>query len=293
MSPQKKGFGIILAAIIGQQVFGALTFPIAKFGLETIEPYTFAFYRFLISSTVLLSIVLLKGGGKPIARGDILKIAGLGVMIILGNQTTFLLGQSMTAAGHSALLFATTPVWIYILARIHLKEKLTWRRTVGIVIAVGGVIVIMSEGAVGFGPEYLIGDLIVFEAVIAWAYYSILGKSLVQKYGALRVTAYALAAGSLVYSPFGIYRAVVFDYAAVPLEAWWSVAYVAIGTSVFSYVLWYWVLKYMEASRVAVYHNLQPVVASGVAYFFLGEPLGVAFVIGGLIVLGGVIVTET
>ena len=57
--------------------------------------------------------------------------------------------------------------------------------------------------------------------------------------------------------------------------------------------MWYWVLKYMEASRLAVYHNIQPIIASAIAYFWLGEPLTMAFIVGGLIVLVGVIVTET
>jgi drug/metabolite transporter (DMT)-like permease len=52
------------------------------------------------------------------------------------------------------------------------------------------------------------------------------------------------------------------------------------------------VLKYLEATRVAVFHNLQPVIAYLVAFIFLGEPIGWAFIIGGAVVLTGVIITE-
>ena len=117
-------------------------------------------------------------------------------------------------------------------------------------------------------------------------------KPLVEKYGALRVTAYALASGSALYFPFGLYRAIIFDYAAVPIVTWLSVVYVALGVSVAVYVLWYWVLGRRDASRVAVYHNIQPVIAAAVAYVFLGEPIGWSFVIGGVIVLAGVVITE-
>jgi drug/metabolite transporter (DMT)-like permease len=48
----------------------------------------------------------------------------------------------------------------------------------------------------------------------------------------------------------------------------------------------------MEASRVAVYHNVQPVIASAIAYVALGESIGWAFVIGGITVIGGVLITE-
>ena len=117
-------------------------------------------------------------------------------------------------------------------------------------------------------------------------------EKLVEKYGAIRITAYSLAIGSTVYLPFGLIFAVQYDYSQATLAAWGSVAYMAIGLSVVVYVLWYWFLKQFDASRIAVYHNMQPVIASAGAYFFLGEPLTTVFVIGGLAVLAGVIITE-
>ena len=67
---------------------------------------------------------------------------------------------------------------------------------------------------------------------------------------------------------------------------------VVIGLSVVVYVLWYWLLKHMDASRVAVYHNIQPILASTVAYLFLGETLSAAFIAGGTVVILGVVVAE-
>jgi drug/metabolite transporter (DMT)-like permease len=93
--------------------------------------------------------------------------------------------------------------------------------------------------------------------------------------------------------PFGLVFALKYDYSQATLGAWFSVVYMAIGLSGFVYVLWYWLLKYLEASRIAVYHNVQPIIASFVAYAFLGESLSTVFLVGGAIVIAGVIVTET
>jgi drug/metabolite transporter (DMT)-like permease len=59
------------------------------------------------------------------------------------------------------------------------------------------------------------------------------------------------------------------------------------------YVLWYWVLKYWEASRLAVFHNIQPMIATVVAYLWLGETLTPNFIIGGGIVIAGVVISES
>ena len=108
-----------------------------------------------------------------------------------------------------------------------------------------------------------------------------------------RITAYALASGSALYFPFGLYHAIRFDYSAVTIAAWGSVAYMAVGLSLVVYVLWYWVLKYMDASRIAVFHNVQPVLATVVSVLWLGERLTGTFMVGGLVVLAGVIIAET
>lgn len=289
---KQVGFAALVGGLIIVQLGGSFVYPVARYGLAIIEPFTFAFYRFVISALFLLGLVVFRKFPTPIERRDYFRIVLLGFLIIPFNQVTFLVGQSMTAAGHGAFIFSTTPVWVFILAVVHLKEKIVWRRAVGIVIAMSGISLIMLSGAIHMGTEYLIGDLIILIAVIAWAYYIILGKGLARKYGALRVTAYALASGTALYLPFGLYRALQYDYSQATLAAWGSVLYLALGLSVVVYVLYYWLLKYMDASRLAVYHNTQPVIATIVAWLILGETITTIFLIGGAIVLAGVLTSE-
>lgn len=284
------GFPLAIA-LLAQQVLGALTFPVARYGLREIDPYTFAFFRFVISSLVLLFLARIRRSSPAIDKKDYRKIFLLGAIIIPFNQTTYLVGQSLTAAGHGALLFATVPIWLFVAALVFLKEKFVLRRGIGVAIGLLGVLLIMGGGAIEFSSRYLWGDLIILVSVLAWVSYTILGKPLVIKYGALRVTAYALSFGTLLYLPFGLYRALSFDYTGVSTGAWLSVLYVALGVSVVAYVLWYWLLKHLAASRLAVFNNIQPVIASLAAWVFLGEPIGLSFIIGGLVVLTGVLVT--
>jgi drug/metabolite transporter (DMT)-like permease len=286
------GLAILLPAVLAQQTLGALCFPVGRYGLQIIEPFTFAFYRFLLAAAVLLTLVRFQNPSPPIERADYKRIFGLGLLIILGNQVTYLFAQSLTAAGHGAVLFATTPIWVVAMAVLYLGEKLTWKRGIGGIVALAGSFIIITAGSLRLGLQYLTGDLIMLFSVWAWAAYAVLGKPFAEKYGALRITAYALASGALVYTPFGLYRAMTFDYSQATLGAWGSIVYFAIGSSVGSYVIFYWLLKHMPASRVAMFSNIQPVIATTIAYLFLGERLGAPFFIGGAIVLAGVFLTE-
>lgn len=283
----------LISVLLLQQTLGALAFTIAKFGLMQIEPFTFAFYRFVISAIVLLVIVRLRRVQPPVEKRDFIKIFGLGALIIPFNQVAFLVGQRLTAASHGSLLFATVPIWLFLAGIIHLKEKFVLRRGIGVTMGLIGVVVIIGGGVEEIGSQYLWGDLIILGSVLAFSYYTVLGKPLVIKYGAFRVTAYALSFGSALYFPFGLYRAWTFDYSAAEPAAWLSVLYFALGMSVAAYVLWYWLLKRMETTRLAVFSNLQPVLATAAAAVLLGEPIGPSLIIGGLIVLTGVLITET
>jgi len=198
----------------------------------------------------------------------------------------------MTLAGHAALLFATVPIHIYILAVIFLREKATWWRTAGIILAGIGVYIVLSGGMQRFGREYLLGDFLVLIAVIAWAVATVMAKPIAIKYGTFRVIGLAMVYGSALYWPYGFYRTDLSSLGKISAEGWFSALYMAIVVSVLAYFLWYWVLKYMEATRVAVLQNLQPIIAAAIAAVMLAEPISRNFVIGGIIALAGIILTE-
>lgn len=286
----------ILLLVAGfQQTFMAGTFVFARYVLLQTDPFAVAFLRYTLAAAILYIIASRMGkrpGARPIARDDRKKIVILGLVIIFFNQTLYLFGQKLTTAGHAALLFAITPIFVYLMAIPHLGEKWSYTKGIGIILAVVGSAVIIFETGLQFDYRMLAGDSVIVVAVVAWAYYSVWGKPLVEKYGAFRVTAYSLASGTILYFPFGLYRLIAADMSNVDTYGWLSILYIAIITSVIGYSIWYWLLKHMEASKASVLVNIQPIVAGILGYYLLGESISLPFVFGGLIILTGVTVTQ-
>jgi len=280
---------LYLGVILGQLIAGG-TFPIAKIALESFEPFTLAIARFVFASVALFLIVWLTGRLKPIQKGDWGKFLWLGFLAIPLNQLLFLYGLKFTTPGRSALYYGATPVFVFLLAIWYLKERPTWKKILGILLSFAGVAVILHAGR--FDRDILFGDILVILAVIAWAAYTIYGKPLLKRYGALTMTAYALGIGTLMYLPLGTWFALKFDFGTVPTEGWLSLGYLAIMTSIFAYTIWYWALARMEASKLAIFQNLQPVIAALLSFIFVGETFGASFFIGGALVILGVLVTQ-
>jgi len=286
---------VLLAVAVLQQFLMGGTFPFARYVLQRLDPFTVAFIRFCLSATILCCLAMKisrQPGTVPVNRSDRKIIWGLGVLIIICNQVLYLYGQKYTTASHGGLIFATTPVIVYLLAIKYLKEKMKGVRTVGIILTITGASLIFFERGIDFNPEYVKGDLIILLAVIAWGYYTVLGKPLVEKYGALRMTAYALGAGTIIYFPYGLYRTLTADWSQMDGLGWLAIIYISVGTSVIGYTTWYWLLKQMAASRLAVLNNLQPLTAALLGWYYLGETLSGIFIIAFALVVTGIVVTQ-
>jgi drug/metabolite transporter (DMT)-like permease len=275
--------------IVGQLIAGG-TFPIAKIAVNSIEPFTLALLRFGIASVAMLLIIIATGRVRKIERGDWLRFVMIGLLAVPLNQLLFLYGLKFTTAGRSALYYGATPIFVFLMAILYLNEKVTPLKIIGIAASFAGVAVILRGGRMDEGM--LFGDFLVILAVIAWAAYTVFGKSLLRKYGSLTVTAYALIIGTLAYLPIGIIPAIRFDYSQVPDAAWLSLLYIAIMTSVVSYSIWYWALARMEASKLAIFQNLQPVFAAILSMLVVSETFGFDFYLGGALVIGGVLITQ-
>ena len=132
----------------------------------------------------------------------------------------------------------------------------------------------------------------VLVAVIAWAFFTILGKKLILKYGALRTTTGMMICGTGLFLPFGTYFSFGFPFGEMNAGDWMGILYLSLGTSVLGYLLWYYALSRIETSKVAVFSNGQPIVATILSMIFLGYTVTGSFVIGGVMTIVGVILTQ-
>ncbi|MGH8004810.1 MAG: EamA family transporter, partial [Limisphaerales bacterium] len=102
----------------------------------------------------------------------------------------------------------------------------------------------------------------------------------------------AIAIGTVVFLPFGIIPTIQYDWGSVSTKALLSLGYIAFLTSGIAYILWYYALSKLEASRVAVVNNFQSVVTALLSFAFYGERFSLGFVLAGIVVLIGVLLVE-
>jgi drug/metabolite transporter (DMT)-like permease len=283
----------VLLALLGQVVLASGTFLVAKVTLRQFDPLALAQVRFVLASAGFLGLLAARGELSPRRLGGAWgAVALLGLAGTTVNQALFLVGLHGTTPAHAALLYAATPILVLVLAWARGQEQPTPLRTLGVVLAFGGVLFLLLGRGLTFERRWLAGDAIVFVAVVAWAIYTERAKELIARLGTLPVTAWAMALGTLAFLPVGVPAVLRQDWSRVSAPGWLGLLYLAFLTSVVSYLLWSWALARVLASRVAVFTNLQPLVTALLAWAVLGERLTLHFLGATAAVLAGVWLAE-
>jgi len=290
MKRQDRYTAIVILSLTQMVLSG--TYLMAKLGLREFSPLALGFYRFFITGLALTGLLLARGWlhlPQPKDRGLFLLLSFLVVPL---NQGLFLYGMNFTLASHGALFYATTPLVVFVLSCLFLGERPTRLKISGLALGFAGVMIVLWEKGIALSAGTLRGDLLLIFAVLSWAVYTILSKKAVAGYPPLYVTAVSLSLGFILFLPAGIPAALGQDYVMVTGKGIMAVLYLSLLTSVIGYWAWIWGLSKLEASKVTVLSNLQPIIAALLAWIFLGEAVTWRFIWGAAAVAAGVFLTE-
>src|SRR5262249_11378850 len=164
-----KTHGPVLA-MAGRNVIWGAAFPLTQPAVEQVPPFTFALVRFSVALAVLLPLA--RGEALALLRGpDRWRLATMGLLGFCIAQLAQTLALSLSPASDIALLSTATPLWITLLARIWLGERIGRRGALGFALALGGLTLILwphDAGAADAGWRVL-GDLIFLAHRLTWA----------------------------------------------------------------------------------------------------------------------------
>ncbi len=282
----------VYIVLIFQQLIGSGTHIVSKVMVGSIDPVTLTMLRSIIAAIGLLLISYFRKAIFKFDKSDYPLIFLLAVLAIYLNQFVFLYSLKFTTPANASLLYATTPTMVLILSYFFFNEKLTLVKSLGIGIALIGILLVVFDRGVDFKSEYTLGNLMLIGAVLSWSMYTVFGKKLILKYGAFKTSSATMILGAIIFLPFGMFGVVNFDFSHISTVDVGGILYLGLGTSVLGYGLWYYALGKIETSKVAIFTNLQPVITTVLTVVLLGQSLTPIFIIGGIIAICGVILTQ-
>jgi drug/metabolite transporter (DMT)-like permease len=261
-----------LAGLGANFIFG-INYAIIKYVTPSyIQPLAVNVVRVLVSISLFWSLFLMKPGtAAGIQKKDILRFILCGLTGIALNQVCLIKGLSMTSSFHGAMLSLGTPIFISIFAVWLLKEKMNATRLAGLACGIGGATILIMIRDAGSNTNNIVGDLLALTAAIAYAFYLVLARPLMQSYSALHVTRWVLTIGAIAILPIGWGPFIHTDWQAFHASHWLALGFVAVAGTFLGYLLSVYALSIIGPSATGSYIYTQPVFAAIVSTLFLGD----------------------
>lgn len=276
-----------------QQFIASTTHIVVKSTTNTVDPRLVVLLRGCFATTAFSIWMFFKRDSlKKIDKSDYFRFILLGFINIPLNQLAFISGLKFTTAPNAALLYAITPTFVFLIGIFFFREKLSLWKGAGIAIAFAGTAIVLFQRGIDFNSAYFLGNLLVFSASFSWALFTVLGRPLILKYGAIQTTAIVMILGLILYLPIFAWVPTTTSVFDLTIANWLQLAYLGIITSGIAYALWYIALSKIESSKVAVFNNFQPIITTFLAMIFFDQQPSILFVVGGMIAIAGVIITQ-
>ena len=293
MNSKTKG---ILAILCANTIFG-LNIPVTKALVSGwMTPTGYTLIRMLFGSLVFWFIGLLRKSEKVTSK-DMLIMALGGFLGFVATQFTFALALQYTTPVNFALMMALTPVIVLVLSFLFLKEKIGWKKLLGISMSVSGAALIILYGSSSAqGRNDLLGIAIALICALSYAAYMMLTRNVSVKYGPVTVVKWMFLFAFLIILPFGsggVFQLPIFG-AETEIPAIGLLVFSLIFSTLIAFFLMPVALGRLKASTVSIFMNLQPIAASVVAIIIGQDFFSWDKVLATLLVIGGVyMVTQT
>ncbi len=241
-----------------------------------------AWLRFGIAAVAMVHWVRRVPGDAVLSRHDRVLLFWES---FLGNflfSICMLYGVAMTSALAAGVTMAAIPAAVALLSRVFLGEHIRPRVAMAIACAALGIVLLALARTSGPGPAAAaaspLGYMLLLAAVLCEASYVVIGKRLTGSVSPRRISALINLWGLALVTPFGVWQAMSFDFAAVPVHTWVLLGFYAIAASMVTVWLWMMGLRHVPSSRAGVFTVMLPVSAALVGVVVLGESFGPAHV---------------
>lgn len=273
---------------LAASIWGAM-YVVVKVVVDVVPPLELVWVRYVIAVIVLAIIGVCMKQSWKIAKKDwlIIFLVGLiGNTISIVTQET---GTMLSTAQMGAIITATTPAFMVIFARFVLKEKITVKKCLSILLATIGVIVIVGNGQIDVKQQ--LGGYSLLIAALTWALMSVLVKKVPSNYSQIIVTTYSSMIAVIFLTPLVLPKLNNLDFSRI-LDPTISggLLYLGIVSTAAGFLLWNKGLQLMNASSGGLFFFFQPIVGTFLGWLLLGETIGISFWLGTILIFSGVFI---
>lgn len=286
-----KTFIGILCGLGAASIWGGM-YVVSKIVLEVIPPFTLVSLRLLLGILTLAIVIYIREFPK-ISREQIFQVVGIGFIGYGISLSLQFLGTKLSTAANGSLVTSATPAFVLLFAWMLLREKITSRRLIALLLATLGVVAVIDPRSAQLNPELFFGNLLLFGAAITWALYSVLVRKMTQSLDVLPFSLVAFFGGLPVTVPAGVWELSTAGVGEINLGVVGGVLFLGVISTALAMILWNTAFTVLDAGTASLTFFAQPVVGTFLGWLFLGERITSLFILGGILIGIGLVLSST
>lgn len=291
-----KAWNAHAGLLLTNLIFGANYSIVQYIAARGVQPFGLNVIRVGVT-TLLLWLLIFFVPHKPGIRrehvGRMLICALTGIVI---NQLLFLKGLTLTLSMHATLLMLVTPVFVTLTAAWLIKEPLNMYKFLGLSIGISGAVMLVllkeNTSTNGADKNILLGNVFIVINAISYAFYFVLVKPLMEVYHPFHVIRWMFTLGLVFVLPVGWGEFAAMEWHTFNVKDYSALGFIVIGATFLAYLFNLYGISKLGASVAGAYIYTQPVFASIIAIFILGESLSLYKIIAASLIVGGVLLVN-
>jgi len=277
--------GVAIALVSSS--LGGTAAAITRYLVHGADPIALAILRWGIGFVCVLPAALLLKAKWP-AREDIPAVGLLGLCFFGLFFILYNIAIGFTTAARASLALATLPLSTMVVGALLRVEELTWRKTLGVCIAVLGVVAALAAGLSAAPPGAWRGELIMAAAVFCMAFYNVLSRPFMRRSSALGFLTVGMGTGAAALIIVGLFSGSIAALHSFSTPQWVAGIYLGVGGGAAAFILWVLALERASPTRVANTMTVNPIAAALLAALLIGEPITPNLVVGLVAVFAGI-----
>lgn len=281
----------VLAAVASSAI-GGVAGGATRFVIHATDPVTLGVFRFGTGFLILLPIALLMKSRWPKGR-DWIAVVMLGILFFFAFSVLFNLAYSYTTAARGALTLSTMPLLTMLVGAALGIERLSLRKTAGVLIAMAGVFLALMLGLSGAPEGAWRGELVMLAATLCMSLYNVWSRPYIARSDPLAFLTAGMGAAAVCLL---VWALLIHGFDAVAqfgTPQWLAITYLGIVGSAVAFILWVFALGRTSPTKTAVTITVNPVFASIVGALAIGEGIGLNLIAGLAAVAVGICIAST
>jgi drug/metabolite transporter (DMT)-like permease len=277
--------GVLIAIV--SSCLGGTAAAVTRYLVGNVDPITLAILRWGIGFLVLLPVALMLRAKWP-QRSDLPAVAGLGLCFFGMFFVLYNIAVGYTTAARASLALSTLPLQTMVVGALLGIEPLTLRKSLGVGIAVLGVLAALASGLAAAPAGAWRGELIMTVAVLCMAFYNVWSRPFIKRSSALGFLTVGMGAGVAALILVGVLTHRVDVLGSFEAPQWIAGIYLGVGGGALAFILWVLALERATPTRVANTMTVNPIAAGLLAAVLVNEPITLNLVVGLIAVFAGI-----